>query len=150
MAIQQADKLLKKHKDLHCAKVSSGFVCNLLNSLRQILCHTLWPMWSFCSVLLASVRKKCLLLFFTYLSFLRRTECFSFETHFPAIIFSFSPGAPDSGQLCLVSQTPTFAPEQKLIIFNFVCICICPISLKEPCQFTESDMVPNGQILHRY
>ena len=23
MAIQQADKLLKKHKDLHCAKVSS-------------------------------------------------------------------------------------------------------------------------------
>lgn len=24
MAIQQADKLLKKHKDLHCAKVSDG------------------------------------------------------------------------------------------------------------------------------
>lgn len=24
MAIQQADKLLKKHKDLHCAKVGDG------------------------------------------------------------------------------------------------------------------------------
>lgn len=31
MAIQQADKLLKKHKDLHCAKVSSQFI--LLNCL---------------------------------------------------------------------------------------------------------------------
>ena len=29
MAIQQADKLLKKHKDLHCAKVSS-FALELL------------------------------------------------------------------------------------------------------------------------
>lgn len=29
MAIQQADKLLKKHKDLHCAKVGDSSVISL-------------------------------------------------------------------------------------------------------------------------
>lgn len=29
MAIQQADKLLKKHKDLHCAKVGDSGVISL-------------------------------------------------------------------------------------------------------------------------
>lgn len=32
MAIQQADKLLKKHRDLHCAKVSN------LQSIPDFLC----------------------------------------------------------------------------------------------------------------
>lgn len=38
MAIQQADKLLKKHKDLHCAKVSS-FALELLIFKWVIYCN---------------------------------------------------------------------------------------------------------------
>lgn len=66
MAIQQADKLLKKHKDLHCAKVSSGNVCfQPLN----LLCQTL----SCVVVFLFFLEEDKYLLLFT-LSFLRRMK----------------------------------------------------------------------------
>lgn len=41
MAIQQADKLLKKHKDLHCAKVGDRGAILLHTSVQLSVCFLL-------------------------------------------------------------------------------------------------------------